>query len=123
MYELEKIYTFEAGHVMTHHDGKCSRPHGHSYILKVRLRCKELIPSGPKTNMVMDFYDLNQIVRPMIEEFFDHRWLNETLNSSSPSVEFIAKWIYDYLKPRLPLLYSIALNETASALVTYREES
>jgi 6-pyruvoyltetrahydropterin/6-carboxytetrahydropterin synthase len=119
MFELEKTFHFEAGHVLSHHDGKCREPHGHSYVLTVHVRSPTLIPSGPKKNMVIDFQDINHIVRPLIKDSLDHKWLNDTLSSDSPTVEYIAKWIYDYLKPHLPGLYAISMYETATSKVTY----
>lgn len=119
MYEIEKSFHFEAGHILEHHDGKCSHPHGHSYILTVRIRSDTLIKTGPKQNMVIDFYDISTAVKPMIEQYFDHHWINDTLNTEAPTVEFISKWIYDYLKPKLPLLSSVTLQETASSRITY----
>ena len=120
MFELEKIFRFEAGHRLCHHDGKCSKPHGHSYVLTVRVSGEELIPSGPKTNMIIDFYDIKKIVTHMIDTYFDHRDVNETLHNDSPTAEFMAKWIYEYLQPQLPGLSSITLQETNTARVTYR---
>jgi 6-pyruvoyltetrahydropterin/6-carboxytetrahydropterin synthase len=121
-FELEKTFRFEAGHALVHHDGKCRNPHGHSYILSVVLRSTSLISSGPKTNMVIDFEDLSNIVIPMIDQYLDHQWLNDTLKSDSPSVEFIAKWTYEYLEPLLPGLYAITVYETHSSKVTYRKQ-
>jgi len=119
MYELEKTFRFEAGHQLVHHDGKCQRPHGHSYILTVQLRSETLIASGPKTNMVMDFGDVDAVVKPLIESSLDHHWLNDTIGTDSATAEAIAKWIFDKLKPKLPLLYSVTLHETASSKITY----
>jgi 6-pyruvoyltetrahydropterin/6-carboxytetrahydropterin synthase len=119
MFELEKTFRFEAGHLLKHHDGKCKGPHGHSYILGVLIRSETLIAFGPKTNMVLDFAEISAIVKPMIEEYFDHKWLNETLGVDSPSVEFITKWIFDYLHPLLPALQSVTLWETSTSRVTY----
>lgn len=121
MYELEKIFTFEAAHSLKYHDGKCHGMHGHSYILHVTLRSQTLQSSGPKVNMVMDFQDLNQIVKPMIDEYLDHRVLNETLKSDSTTVEFLCKWIFDYLSPQIPNLYGITVYETATSKATYRK--
>lgn len=121
MFEIEKTFTFEAGHVLKHHDGKCAAPHGHSYRLSILLRGSSLIQTGPKTNMLIDFSDISALVRPMIFEFLDHRWLNDTLQSDSTTVEFIAQWIYNYLKPSLPLLYSVTLFETPNSKTTYTQ--
>ena len=121
MYELEKTFRFEAGHQLKLHDGKCRHPHGHSYILTVKLTSDALISSGPKTNMVYDLGDISSIVKPMIKDFFDHKWLNDTLETDSPTVEFIAKWIFNYLSPQIPHLSAISVNETTTSKVTYSE--
>ncbi len=120
MFELEKSFSFEAGHVLLNHDGKCSIPHGHSYQLIVHLATPHLIATGPKKNMVIDFQDVNTIVKPMIDQYFDHKWLNDSLNNDTPTAEFIAKWIFDYLEPLLPGLYAVTIYETATSKVMYR---
>lgn len=71
--------------------------------------------------MVMDFYDIGQIVKPMLKDFFDHQWINETLETDSPTVEFMAKWIYDHLKPQIPLLTKVTLYETQTSWASYFE--
>lgn len=120
MFELTKEFRFEAGHSLDFHDGKCRGPHGHSYILLVHLSGNELIAEGCKKNMLVDFSDISTIVKPMIQQYFDHKWLNESLNSDSPSAEFIARWIYNHLITSIPLLSAITLYETATSKVTYR---
>lgn len=124
MFEIEKSFSFEAGHVLRFHDGACSRPHGHSYVLKVAFRKRSLIPDGPQQGMVLDFHRIRAVVKPMIDQYFDHQWLNETLNMHSPTVESIAKWIFDYLSPRLEDLYRVSVCETPTSCASYiREES
>jgi len=120
IFEIQKTFRFEAGHSLVHHDGKCRNPHGHSYVLTLHVARNELIPSGPKSNMVCDFGDLSKIVKPMINKYFDHQWVNDTLKSDSPTVEFMSKWIYDYLKKDLPYLVAVTLHETETSRVTYR---
>jgi 6-pyruvoyltetrahydropterin/6-carboxytetrahydropterin synthase len=121
MYELEKIFQFEAAHSLKFHDGKCRNMHGHSYVLHVCMRADKLQSSGPKTNMIMDFQDVNDLVKPMLNQYLDHQCLNDTLQSDSTTVEFVCKWIFDYLEPQLPGLYAITLYETASCKATYRK--
>lgn len=121
MFEVEKTFRFEAGHVLAHHDGKCCQPHGHSYLLQVKLRSKTLIKSGAKTNMVQDFKDISDAVNPMVKKYFDHQWINETLATDSPTAEFIAHWVYQHLKSLLPALYSVTVWETTTAQATYYE--
>lgn len=119
MYELEKIFIFEAGHVLKHHDGKCSTLHGHSYVLTVKLRADSLICSGPKQNMLFDFSDISEVLKPIIIKYLDHQFLNETLKTDSPTAEFIAKWIFDRLDSKIPHLYSVTLQETSTSKATY----
>lgn len=104
-----------------HHDGACRDPHGHSYVLKIVIESSELISEGPKKNMVLDFHQISDIVEPMIDTFLDHKWLNDTLDTDSPTSEFIAQWIYRYLKDKLPNLQSVHLSETATSEVSYTE--
>jgi 6-pyruvoyltetrahydropterin/6-carboxytetrahydropterin synthase len=56
-----------AGHRLRHHDGKCSRPHGHNYELTVRLT-GELTEEG----WVVDKGEVTDLV-----EEWDHRFLVE----------------------------------------------
>lgn len=121
MFELEKQFRFEAAHVLKHHQGKCGRPHGHSYCLTVCLRSQTLTTDGSSTNMVVDFADITSVVDPLVETFLDHQWLNDTLQCESPTTEFIARWIFHYLKPKLPFLHSVTLSETPTSTVTYTE--
>jgi len=63
-----------AGHRLLHHDGKCSRPHGHNYEVSVRL-------TGTLTDegWVVDKGDVTDVL-----ETFDHRFL---LEAGDPLVE------------------------------------
>lgn len=121
MFEIEKVFTFEAGHSLEQHDGMCHNPHGHSYQLTIAVRKKSLEPSGPKQGMVMDYQNISIIVKPMIEKYFDHAWLNETLSTKTPTAEFMAKWIFEYLKGKLPGLYRVTVCETATSSASYFE--
>lgn len=121
MFEIQETFSFEAGHVLKHHDGRCKDPHGHSYVLIVHVSGKELINSGPKTNMIIDFYDIINVVKPMIDKYFDHKWLNDTLISDSVTVEYMAKWIFDYLEKKIKGLSAITVCETPTSRVTYRK--
>ncbi|MCH1429249.1 MAG: 6-carboxytetrahydropterin synthase QueD [Chlamydiales bacterium] len=121
MFIIKKKFKFEAGHQLTYHEGKCSSPHGHSYEIEVVLRDSELKKSGPEKNMVLDFYHISKAVRPLIESHLDHKWLNDTLETDSPTAEFIAHWIFHQLKPQLPLLYKVSVWETQTSKVSYTE--
>ena len=56
-----------AGHRLRHHDGKCSRPHGHNYEIAVRIR-GELTEEG----WIADKGEVTAVV-----DEWDHRFLLE----------------------------------------------
>jgi 6-pyruvoyltetrahydropterin/6-carboxytetrahydropterin synthase len=56
-----------AGHRILHHDGKCSRPHGHNYEITVRV-VGEVTAEG----WVVDKGDITQVISD-----WDHRFLVE----------------------------------------------
>ena len=61
---ITKEFTFETGHALYGHDGKCKNIHGHSYKLSVTVLGKPVLDSnGPKFGMIMDFSDLKKIVK------------------------------------------------------------
>lgn len=119
MFLLRKSFRFEAAHQLVHHGGKCAHLHGHSYKLEVQLASPTLQKSGSSTNMVQDFEHISAVVRTLVKEFLDHRNLNETLDSDSPTAEFIAQWTYERLHKKLPQLVAVTIRETESSSVTY----
>ncbi|EMA19663.1 MULTISPECIES: 6-pyruvoyl trahydropterin synthase family protein [Haloarcula] len=63
-----------AGHRLLHHDGKCSRPHGHNYEITVRVT-GELTAEG----WVVDKGEITDVI-----DEWDHRFL---LEAGDPLVE------------------------------------
>lgn len=68
--EITKTYRFEASHILPRHPGKCSRLHGHSWVLHVSVEGS----INPETGFVMDFGDISKVVKPIVEKL-DHRHL------------------------------------------------
>ena len=68
--ELTKEYKFEASHVLPKHPGRCSRLHGHSWVLRVSVEGRV----NKETGFVMDYADISKVVKPLIESL-DHRHL------------------------------------------------
>lgn len=120
MYMLEKSFTFEASHTLAHHDGKCAHLHGHSYSVSLELSGPSLQKRGPGTNMLCDFAHISAAVKPVLQKHLDHQHLNDSLDTDSPTAEFIARWLYERLCPKLPLLDAVTVKETATAAATYR---
>ncbi|MCO6484532.1 MAG: 6-carboxytetrahydropterin synthase QueD [Saprospiraceae bacterium] len=114
--ELFKEFTFDAAHWLPHvpEDHKCRRIHGHTYRLRV---CVEG-PLDPRLGWVMDFADLKKVVDPLVKQL-DHQLLNELEGLDNPTCERIAVWLWDRIKPRVPQLAKIILNETPTSGVVW----
>lgn len=77
--EITKEFRFEASHLLPRHPGKCSRLHGHSWVLKVSV-------SGdinPTSGFVMDYADITSAVIPVVDQL-DHRHLGQWTNKLQP---------------------------------------
>lgn len=120
MYTLTKTFRFEASHILPHHDGKCSRLHGHSWVGHLILEGKHLDQDGAKQGMLVDFGDIRGAIIPILEDYLDHRHLNDSIGLDSPTSERIAEWLYHILKPRLTLLRAVKIEETCTSSAEYR---
>lgn len=119
---LEKEFSFEASHQLPDHDGKCARLHGHSW--RGRLVCREssLQTSGPKSGMLVDFGEMKAAIEDVLENKLDHYHLNDSLEMRAPTSEAVAKWIFEKLKSKLPLLVAVIIEETCSTRCTYEPD-
>jgi len=119
-FSIKKRFTFEAAHYLPHHDGKCQRLHGHSWVGWVEVRGSKLQSSGPQTGMLLDFGDISTAVKPLVDDYLDHYCLNETLNIESPTSEEIARWVFDRLECRGLPVAAVTIRETCTSECTYR---
>jgi len=119
-WRLEKEFRFEASHQLPHHDGKCRRLHGHSWVGRLVCEGAELQTSGPKQGMLMDFSEMKSVIQPLLENHLDHWHLNETLKMESPTSEEVARWIFQQIKPKMPQLKSVIIEETCTSRCEYR---
>jgi len=119
MYRLEKTFHFEAGHALKKHEGPCKTPHGHRYFVTLHLEFDSVQDAGPAKNMCQDFHEIKAAAKPLIDTYLDHQWLNDSLETDSPTAEFIAKWIFDRLRPKLPHLVGVSVEETASCRASF----
>lgn len=124
MWTLKKQFKFEASHQLKHHDGKCARLHGHSWVGEVEVESSVLVPQGPKANMVMDYSDLKALIKP-IEDELDHRHLNDVFESEMPTSELVAREVYGMLVSKFPRdgvhLKAVTINETCTSSCRYSE--
>lgn len=115
--ELRKTFQFEAAHLLPHLPAshKCRRLHGHSFQVEIVVRG----PCDAQLGWVMDYADMTNAFRPFWEKL-DHYYLNEVQGLENPTSENIAIWIWERLKPVLPLLTEVVVAETCTARCVYR---
>ena len=114
--QIFKDFTFDSAHSLPNvpDDHKCKAIHGHTYRLKVSLEGD----LDPDLGWVMDFTDLKNIVKPVIDQI-DHKYMNDLEGLENPTCEAIAIWLWNRIKPNLPLLIRIELNETPTSGTVY----
>lgn len=123
MFTLTKEFKFEAAHKLPHHDGKCSRLHGHSWVGKVVVRGPQLVKDGPKAGMLFDFGDISKAIKPLVEDKLDHHYLNETTGLENPTSEEMARWIFGWLRAAgAQGLVAVEIQETCTSSCRYEPE-
>lgn len=81
--KVAKEFKWEMGHRLPEHFGNCKNIHGHSYKMIVEFE-GEL----NENEMIIDFYDIDRIIKPLVEKF-DHAFM---VNKNDKDViEFLDK--------------------------------
>lgn len=81
--KVAKEFKWEMGHRLPNHFGNCKNIHGHSYKMIV-----EFEGEMNKDEMIIDFYDIDRIIKPLIEKL-DHAFM---VNKNDHDViEFLEK--------------------------------
>jgi 6-pyruvoyltetrahydropterin/6-carboxytetrahydropterin synthase len=135
MYLVTKRIDFCYGHRLLDYDGVCKHPHGHNAIVEVDVRTDSL----DARNMVADFSDIKRLVKGWIDRELDHkmilreddplvgplRALGEPVFTieSNPTVERIAKLIYDMARDSGLDVTAVRVWETPTSVATYSEKA
>jgi 6-pyruvoyltetrahydropterin/6-carboxytetrahydropterin synthase len=115
---LVKSFSFESAHFLPNvpEGHKCGRIHGHSFRCEIEVTGE----IDPHTGFVMDYADIKAVFRPLRDQL-DHRFLNHDVPGlENPTSEVLCRWIWEQLKPKLPLLSGVVLHETCTARCEYR---
>jgi 6-pyruvoyltetrahydropterin/6-carboxytetrahydropterin synthase len=114
--DIFKTFTIEAAHRLPNvpEGHKCSRLHGHSFRVELRVTGEP----GEHSGWVMDFAEIKAAFRPLYEQL-DHHYLNEIDGLDNPTSERLAIWIWDRLKPDLPQLGEVVVHETCTSGCRY----
>lgn len=114
--ELTVEFVFSAAHHLDEAEGRCRTMHGHDYRLEVTVAG----PVQDADGMVMDFHEIDRIVDQAVIRQLEGRTLNEIL--ATPTAERLAEWIRDRLRPQLPGLRRLVIDETPRYHVTLEVE-
>lgn len=117
--ELRKQFRFEAAHLLpkTPEGHKCRRLHGHSYRITIEVSGEV----DEEYGWLIDYADIKEAFQPLWEQL-DHYYLNDVEGLENPTSEVLSKWIWDRLKPTLPLLSQVIVHETCTSTAHYRGE-
>ena len=131
MYLVTKRIEFCYGHRLLDYEGVCKHPHGHNAIVEVDVSTDAL----DNRNMVADFSDIKRIIKGWIDRELDHKMilrhddpmvvpleqLGEPIYvlDSNPTVERIAKLIYDKGRELGISIVNVRVWETPSSYASY----
>ena len=133
MYLVTKKIEFCYGHRLLDYDGICKHPHGHNATVEVDVRTDRL----DQRNMVADFSDIKRVLKGWIDRELDHKMilrhddplvaplekLGEPIFKldSNPTVERIAKLIYDKSREQGLEVLAVRVWETPTSYAEYSE--
>jgi 6-pyruvoyltetrahydropterin/6-carboxytetrahydropterin synthase len=95
MWELTKSFRFEAAHAIsgTTLGAVSEEVHGHSYRAEVTIRGTP----NPETGMIVDTGVLEQSLVD-VRRTLDHRFLNRINDLEAPTLENLARYIWDHVQ-------------------------
>ena len=131
MYSVTKRIEFCYGHRLLDYQGICRHPHGHNAVAEIEVETAAL----DQRNIVCDFSDIKHSIKGWIDAELDHkmilrhddplvaalRQLGEPmyLLDSNPTVERIARLIFDYTRAQGFPVVRVTVWETPSSFARY----
>lgn len=88
--KIAKEFGWEMSHRLPFHSGLCRNIHGHSYKLRIELTGEP----DAKTGMVLDYFQMSQIVLPIIDKL-NHAFICD--NSDVEVLEFLKSHGFKYV--------------------------
>jgi 6-pyruvoyltetrahydropterin/6-carboxytetrahydropterin synthase len=134
-FQVTKVIEFSYGHRLLEHKGKCRYLHGHNGMVEVDIESEVVDAMG----MVVDFSDVNAIVKTWIDEHLDHkmllcdadpaaRVLQEAgepiyLMRDNPTAENIARLIWTASRDQGMPVTEVRVWETSTSRASYRGQA
>ena len=118
MISISKEFRFDAAHFLpTAEKGHPNaRMHGHSFAAQVTLEGKP----DPAKGWIRDFAEIDAAIAH-VRERLDHHLLNEIKGLEQPTLENLARFIFNALKQSLPELTAVVVRrDSLGEACTYR---
>ena len=135
MYSVVKRVEFCYGHRLLDYEGVCKHPHGHNAVAEIEIRSAAL----DQRSMVCDFSDVKHLVKNWIDREIDHKMILRSddplvnplrelgepvfLVESNPTVERIARLIYEHVQQSGLPVVRVKVWETPTSSATYEPEA
>ncbi len=92
--KITKEITFDSAHMLSDYSGKCNNLHGHTYKLQVTIESEV----SQKTNMILDFNELKDVLNETVMKNFDHALIFSGADFRERAEEELLKWAIAYNK-------------------------
>lgn len=133
MYQVCKEIYFCYGHRLLHYQGPCMHPHGHNAKAEVYLAGEQL----DSRDILCDFGEIKGVVKGWIDATIDHKMLLNkedplvhplkemkepvVLFDGDPTIEAIAKRIYEFAESKRLPVTEVRVWETDSSWASYKK--
>lgn len=117
MYYVSKRMEIAGAHnLKLPYESKCSRIHGHNWIITVHCKSATLTDYG----MIVDFARVKKEVHTIL----DHSYINDVVSPLNPTAENMAKWICDKVSSvcEVGKCYKVEVQESEGNIATYVED-
>lgn len=117
MYYISKRLEIAGAHnLKLPYESKCSRIHGHNWIVTIYCKSERLTEYG----MIVDF----KRVKTAISDTLDHRYINDVIDFN-PTAENMAKFICDEVDKlcEVGTCYKVSVQESEGNIAIYERET
>jgi 6-pyruvoyltetrahydropterin/6-carboxytetrahydropterin synthase len=105
MIEITQQFVFDAAHCLDAGGPENRRVHGHSFYADVTLRGEV----DAKTGMLQDFGEIKRALAEIAGEL-DHRMLNDVPNLGVPTLENLARFVFERAKENLSAVVRVRVR-------------
>jgi len=118
MIEISQTFSFDAAHHLGAGAPENRRLHGHSFYVEVTLRGEPHAATG----FLRDFGEVDAALKA-VRAILDHRLLNEVEGLANPTLENLARFIFQAAKRSLPEVVRVKISRPSYGQSCVYEEA